>query len=279
MTKTQPFSQTSNTRLLKTSLLANAVFSGLSGSSFILMAQQITPFLDWFSPWFIIVIGIGLLGFSLFVARAAHTLNTEAIKVIILMDILWVIASTLLLITPWLAPAAKWAATDLALVVTILAVLQSVGLKRAGAKSSFSVSVVMNASAQEVWNVLADIGTISQWHPGVKASHLISDTQGLGSGRHCDLGGGKFLEEQVITWQPKEVLTFHITKTNLPMQADINFFLEQQTGGTRVEVKPEYTVSYGLLGLVLDTFFIRRNYRKGMQTLLAGLKQHVEKRA
>lgn len=85
-----------------------------------------------------------------------------------------------------------------------------------------------------------------------------------------------YLDEQVVTWKPEQHLTFRITKTNLPMTADIHFSLTPTARGTQVEVKPIYQVKHGLLGLLLDMFYVKRNYRKGMQTLLAGLKHHVE---
>lgn len=276
MTGTHTFSGTASPRFLKTSLIANAIFSALSGLGFILFSRQATTFLGWVSPWLIIVIGVGLLGFSVLVARAATTLNPETIKTIILMDILWVVASAIFLLTSWLNPAAKWIVADLALVVALFAFLQFLGLQRSGIKNSFSVSTLINAPVSEVWRVLADIGNIAQWHPGVKASHLTSGEQGLGASRHCDLGGENYLDEQVVIWQNEQHLTMRITKTNLPMTADIHFHLSATVQGTQVEVKPVYSVSYGLLGWILDMFFIRRSYKKGMQRLLAGLKKHVE---
>ncbi len=279
MTRTQSFSGTTSPRLLKASLLANAIFAALSGLSFIILSEQATTFLGWLSPWLIIVIGVGLLGFSIGVARAAFTLNTETVKQIIIMDILWVLASALLLLTPWFSFMAKWVVAELAIIVAIFAFLQSLGLQKAGAKNSFSVSTIINASASEVWHLLADVGNIAQWHPGVKASHLISDKEGLGASRHCDLGGKNYLDEKVITWKPEQQLTMRITKTNLPMTADIHFHLTPTARGTHVEVRPVYQVNHGLLGLLLDTFYVRKNYKKGMRALLAGLKQHGEARA
>jgi uncharacterized protein YndB with AHSA1/START domain len=279
VTRTQAISNTKSPRLLKMSLLANAIFSALSGLSFVIFSKQAKAFLGWSNPWFIVAIGVGLLGFSMVVARAASTLNTETIKQIIFMDILWVLASAILLFTPWITTVAKWVVADLAVIVALFALLQSLGLQRAGAKNSFSVSTIIEASANDVWRVLADIGNIAQWHPGVKASHLISSEGGLGASRHCDLGGKNYLDEQVITWKPEQQLTMRITKTNLPMSANIHFHLTPTARGTKVEVKPVYQVNHGLLGLVLDTFYVRKNYKKGMQTLLSGLKQRVEARA
>ena len=275
---TQTFSVTSSSGLLKRSLLANAVFSALSGLSFIILSRQATTFLGWISPWFIIVIGLGLVRFSVVVTRASFTLNTQIIKYIILMDIAWVLGNMVFLLTPWMSPMAKWVVAGLAVIVAIFAFLQSLGLQRVNATNSFTISTCIDASASEVWSVLTDVGNIAQWHPGVKASHLTSKVQGLGASRHCDLGGKNYLDEQVVIYKPEQHLTFRITKTNLPMTADIHFLLTPTARGTQVEVKPIYQVNHGLLGLLLDMFYVKRNYKKGMQTLLSGLKCHVEAR-
>ena len=53
--------------------------------------------------------------------------------------------------------------------------------------SSFSTNIRIEGSAEEVWKVLADIGNISEWNPGVVSSHVITEAStGIGSGRHCD---------------------------------------------------------------------------------------------
>ncbi len=273
---TQTFPVTTSSRLLQRGLLANAVFSALSGLSIIFLFRQATTFLGWVSPWFIIVIGLGLVGFSVVVARASFTLNTQIIKYIILMDIAWVLGSVLLLMTPWVSPIAKWVIAGLAIIVAIFAFLQSWGLQRVNATNSFSISTYIDTSASKVWSVLTDVGNIAQWHPGVKASYLTSKVQGLGASRHCDLGSKNYLDEQVVIYKPEQHLTFRITKTNLPMTADIHFLLTPTARGTQVEVKPVYSVKGGLLGLVLDIFYVERSYKKGMQTLLSGLKKHVE---
>lgn len=273
---THPLPPQTSSRLLKISLIANAIFSALHGIGFILMAWQVTAYLGWFSPWLITLIGIGLLGFSGLVAQTLRILSPQLTKAIIFIDLLWVVVSGALLLTPWIAPAAKLAVAVIALAVAVLAILQSAGLNQAGASSGFSVWAEIHAPVSKVWEVLADIGTISQWNPGVKASHLTSNLQGIGASRHCNLGRGNFLDEQVINWQPEKAITFRITKTNLPMGADIHFRLEPTPRGTRVEVQPIYTLKHGILGLLLDTLVVKQTYTKGMQALVDGLKQHVE---
>lgn len=145
--------------------------------------------------------------------------------------------------------------------------------------SAFTTDIVIAAPPAAVWSALARIGDIYQWNPGVRASRLTSERgEGLGACRHCDLGGGNYLDEEVVVWEPGARLTMRVTGTNLPFQrADIHFTLESVTSGTRVTVSPDYALKYGLVGKVLDRLFARARYRRGMETLLRGLKSHVER--
>lgn len=145
---------------------------------------------------------------------------------------------------------------------------------------TFAERVTINAPKDAVWNVLADIGSIHHWNPGVVDSRATSDgAVGLGSARRCELGGKNYLDEEVVEWVPKETLTLRIVATNLPFKtADIRFTLEAHGDETLVAVSPTYQLKFGLLGALLDAVFVRSQYRRGMVNLLRGLKQHVESR-
>ncbi len=144
--------------------------------------------------------------------------------------------------------------------------------------ATFSESIRINAPVEAVWAVLADIGSISVWNPGVEASHpLEGETEGLGAKRRCDLGGKNYLIEDVIEWRPGQALTMRITETNLPFKsADIRFTLENAANDTKVVVSPEYELKFGAVGKLLNGLFVGRVYRSGMQDLLSGLKKFVE---
>lgn len=269
----QPSRQRSH-RLLRMSLLANAIFSGLSGFSFLAIRQLVA--LPGWSHVALLTLGVGLIGFALLVTYTTRTLHRDSVYWIILLDSLWVLASSILLLTPWPTAAMRWTMAILAVIIAGLAALQYLGLRKADHKSSFRVAIEIKAPIRDVWNVLADIGIIAQWHPGVIASKLTSKTIGVGSSRHCDLKGDNFLDEQVIVWQPEKHLGFRIYKSNLPMRADIHFHLRAVTGHTVVTVRPEYNLHYGLLGLLLDVLYFRQRYKAGMRALLTGLKRHLE---
>ena len=66
----------------------------------------------------------------------------------------------------------------------------------------FTTDINIDAPVEEVWKVLADVGTISEWNPGVRESYTTSDDpSGLGATRFCDLGGKNFVNEQVVQWE------------------------------------------------------------------------------
>lgn len=142
----------------------------------------------------------------------------------------------------------------------------------------FSKEVTIDADVATVWAVLADIGNISVWNPGVVSSNVTTDqAQGVGAGRHCDLEGKNYLDEEVVEWVDNDKLTIRIIGSSMPFKsADIHFRLIKQDNGTKVTVAPEYELKYGVIGTVLDKVFVNRVYQKGMQQLLDGLKQHIE---
>ena len=143
--------------------------------------------------------------------------------------------------------------------------------------SSFTKSVHIAAAPDRVWAALSQIGTIADWNPGVRESHVIGEqAEGLGAARYCDLGGKNYLHETVVEYQEGETLTMRVDKTNLPFKTiDIRFTLRTDGDGTEVTVSPVYTLKYGLLGSLLDRVAVRKQYTSGMASLLAGLKDHV----
>jgi uncharacterized protein YndB with AHSA1/START domain len=143
---------------------------------------------------------------------------------------------------------------------------------------TFSTQTTIKAPVTEVWETLADIGSIYQWNPGVIESHTTSKPEtGPGASRHCDLGGNNYLDEEVAEWQPEKKITMRITDTNLPFKsADIRFTLQANDIGTVVTVSPLYELKFGLLGRLLNQIYVENNYKSGMEKLLAGLKNFIE---
>ena len=143
---------------------------------------------------------------------------------------------------------------------------------------SFERSIEIKAPVASVWEVLADIGSIADWNPGVVRSYVTGDRAGeVGAARHCDLGGKNYLDEEVVEWDEGRLLTMRVVGSNMPMKtADIRFTLSAEGDGTAVTVAPDYSLKGGMLGVLMDTLVVRRMYIRGMESLLSGLKEHVE---
>ena len=145
--------------------------------------------------------------------------------------------------------------------------------------ASFSDQIHIEAPKEKVWEVLADIGGIYKWNPGVMYSYATSeDSQGVGATRHCDLIGQRgYLEERVMDWREGEGFKIRVYDTDLPIRKNVvRFSLDGDEDGTVVRVNPDYTVKYGAMGSIMDRLFMRRRVKKGMEGLLAGLKYHLE---
>lgn len=145
--------------------------------------------------------------------------------------------------------------------------------------SSFSTEIRIDATVDSVWAVLADIGTIDRWNPGIVGSQLTTDrAAGVGAARRCDLGGRSYLKEEVVEWETGKRLTLRVVDTNLPIRAaEIRFTLRSDDGGTVVNVSPDYALKYGWFGKILDRAYVHGSYRKGMRALLSGLKHYIER--
>ena len=144
--------------------------------------------------------------------------------------------------------------------------------------TTFSETIEIDAPVHRVWAILADVGAIAEWNPGLIGSKATNDLVGLGATRFCDIDGRQNLDEEVVGFEPERGITFRITRSTLPFRsADIAFALRARGQGARVTVSPSYALKYGLAGRLLDRAFVARAYRRGMRGLLAGLKAQAER--
>lgn len=139
--------------------------------------------------------------------------------------------------------------------------------------------VSIDAPREQVWEVLADLGGIYKWNPGVSQSHATSE-QGRGEGatRHCDLQNPTgYLEERAFDWREGESYKIDVYDGSLPIHKNtVEFAVSPNGAGTRVTAIVDYQLKYGPLGVLMDVLFARRQAQKGFDDLLAGLKYHVE---
>ncbi len=139
-------------------------------------------------------------------------------------------------------------------------------------------TVWIDAPVETVWSVLADLGSIDKWNPGVADSHSTSETtQGDGATRHCDLDDKNYLEERAFDWREGEGFKIDVTETSLPLKSNIvTFAIATEADGTRVTVTADYVLKFGPIGAIMDVLFAKRQAQQGFDGMMTGLKYHVE---
>ncbi|MCG8405459.1 MAG: hypothetical protein MI923_09700 [Phycisphaerales bacterium] len=120
------------TRFLRRSLLSNAVFSTVSGLSFIAAAKPISSLIGLSHPGILIGIGVSLLVFAAgLVANAKRqAINVTEAWLAVVLDVTWVAGSVVVLLAGVLSTTGNWAVAIVADVVFLFAILQFVGLRR-----------------------------------------------------------------------------------------------------------------------------------------------------
>jgi len=131
-------------RMLRRSLIGNAVFSGLSGILILISGNFLSVLLGPEVPGNLSWIGYSLLLYTASLIRSALRKNivVQEVWTAIFLDVAWV-AGTLALVAPGrFNPAGNWVVLSTAGIVLLFAILQHAGLRR--------LSVPANSSSREV---------------------------------------------------------------------------------------------------------------------------------
>ncbi len=140
--------------------------------------------------------------------------------------------------------------------------------------------VKVNASQGKVWEILADIGGIQNYNPGVSKSYSTSESNsGLGASRHCDLLPMGAVEERVIEWNEGSDYKIEIFegKGVPPFKTAVARITVKSAGnGAVVTMHFEYRMKYGLVGALMDAIMVKPQFSKAIPGILAGLKHHAE---
>lgn len=124
--------QSNEADLLRTALLANCVFSGLSGIILLFGSNRLSGLLGLHMPTILIGAGILSLGYAaalLLNVRRVTVCQTEASLAVIL-NVAWVVVSVGLLFVCSLSAVGNWTVTIAATVVLSFAVLQFYAIRR-----------------------------------------------------------------------------------------------------------------------------------------------------
>lgn len=119
-------------RLLRGALLANALFSALSSLVLVAAAGPVASFLGVVSEGDIRSMGVSIMIFALWVfwLSTRELPPRRQVLAVIALDLIWVLGTVSLLVSPPAGLGGKWAIGLVGDVVAVLAVVEIVGFRR-----------------------------------------------------------------------------------------------------------------------------------------------------
>ncbi len=233
----------SRPRLLQLFLVANALFSMLSGIVLIVMPDRIATLLGLPSFGFFAPIGIGLIGWALVVGWQAMVQRKLSLAVLLISfgDFAWVIGSAILLIG-WgdaLSSTGSVVISSIAILVGLFGAGQLLGIREYHREVDptletswrHQVSVVVDASPSVLWSTIQDLKSIASYSPGLASSTVDRPVQ-PGAVRTCHDTSGRMWQEECtsITSSDRELtMRFRSERDDWP------FPVSKMVGGWNVD--------------------------------------------
>jgi uncharacterized protein YndB with AHSA1/START domain len=144
--------------------------------------------------------------------------------------------------------------------------------------SLVSKSAIVRAPHSRVWEAIADVGQIAQWHPGVERSPVVSNQRsGLGATRRVELYDGSSAVEEVTGLDEGRSLTVVMSEHSMPLSRGAATFVVEDAGDgtTRVTMSLDYEMKYGAFGWLMNNLMLRPIVGKLLSSMIAGLDHHL----
>ena len=89
--------------------------------------------------------------------------------------------------------------------------------------------------------------------------------------------GKNWFDEKITVFKPNEALAYQLTDCSFPIKGLKHTYSFQKIGNqTKVQQEMEYTVKFGLLGILMDKMMIGKQFNSGINKFLNGLKKYAE---
>ena len=148
------------------------------------------------------------------------------------------------------------------------------------AGSELKHEIRIEAKAEKVWDVLANLEDVQHYNPGVAKAEYISVTRsGVGAARRCDLKDGTAIKETVIGWDANEAITMELTESPWPVKnMRWRTVLQADGNGTRVSQVLGYEMKMGPIGRILNALVMRNKMDKNLGEIFTSMKKYAESR-
>lgn len=140
-------------------------------------------------------------------------------------------------------------------------------------------SITIDAPIDRIWSILTDLELLDKTDPAVKKATLISEIKtGLHAKRKVLMQDGKnWFDEMITVFNPNEKLVYQLTDCSFPIKGLKHTYSFEIIGNqTKVQQVMEYTVKFGLIGVLLDKIMIGKQFNSGINLFLNGLKTYAE---
>lgn len=132
----------------------------------------------------------------------------------------------------------------------------------------------VRATPNDVWSVLADLGSFAEWSPVVRSVNC-DGAEGVGATRSCSVSPMGQIHEEVVAWEPGRSLALRTTG-GMPMEATATWSVAEDGSGANVSVALDYELKGGFAGRVMDHLLVHRQLDRNFARNLEGLRDHIE---
>lgn len=140
--------------------------------------------------------------------------------------------------------------------------------------------ITIDALLERIWEALSVVDNLDKFDPTVKKSTCLTPHKsGMKASRKVAMMDGKnWIEEEVVEFRSKELLTYQLTNCSFPIHGLSHSYSFHGVGNqTKVKQVMQYTVKFGLFGKWLDSLIIRKQNHNGVKKFFLGLKEYAEK--
>ena len=142
--------------------------------------------------------------------------------------------------------------------------------------SKIQVVKRVQAVPSHVWNILADYGAVSNFHPFVQRSYTQSAAErGVGAVRKCEFYDGNHVVEKVTSWQEGRAMTIEIVEGTMPLsRAEAKITVDDGLDGTTIVTMNMDVTPKGVMGAMMGPV-MGIMFRRMLTKLLDGLDHHA----
>jgi len=138
------------------------------------------------------------------------------------------------------------------------------------------MSACIEASTDQVWNVLSDISNVNLWVDPIISATCESDIKrGVGAIRVCELKGNMTIKEKWVKWDEGNSFTYQADETSFFKSATNKWTLKLDKGKTLITTESDVVLKGGVFGKILEPPMYLVSKKMGADSL-AALKYLVE---